>query len=170
MKILVTGGAGYIGSVCVSELLQQNHETIVIDNLQEGHEEALPPDVTFYKGNIGDADLLEDIFKDNDIQVVIHFAANTLIEVSMSDPQIFFKNNVTNGLILLDIMNKNNCKKMIFSSTAAIFGNPEYIPIDEKHPKRPINAYGESKLMFEKILEWYHKSYGFQFNAFRYFI
>jgi UDP-glucose 4-epimerase len=169
MNILVTGGAGYIGSVCVEELIRQNYKVIVIDNLQEGHREAVPSDAAFHEGDMGNSDLLDKIFQKHDIEAVMHFAAETLIEVSMRDPRIFFKNNIVNGLTLLDTMKRHECKKIVFSSTAAIFGNPEYTPIDEKHPKKPINAYGESKLMFERILNWYHSAYGIQFNSFRYF-
>lgn len=169
MNILVTGGAGYIGSICVEELINRNYQVIVIDNLKEGHRDAISPGAIFYEGDIGNVDLLSQIFQNHDTEVVMHFAAETLIEISMRDPQIFFENNVVNGLALLNVMKKYHCKKIIFSSTAAIFGNPEYIPIDENHPKNPINSYGESKLMFEKILEWYHIAYGFQFNSFRYF-
>ncbi len=169
MTILVTGGAGYIGSICVEELLRQGHEVIVIDNLQEGHREAVCPQSTLYEGDIGDRFLLDRLFHDFHIETVMHFAAEATVEFSMKDPQLFFKTNVAKGLVLLDVMKENGCNKMIFSSTAALFGNPEYVPIDEKHPEQPINAYGESKLMFERILEWYHSAYGLQYNSFRYF-
>ena len=169
MQILVTGGAGYIGSACVEELIRQGYKPIVIDDLSQGHKEALPREVVFYKGDFGDKDMLESIFQTHAPQAVIHFAAETLIEFSMSDPARYFKNNLINGITLLDTMSKHNCKKIIFSSTAAVFGEPKYAPIDEKHPKNPINAYGESKLMFEKILDWYGKCYDFKFNIFRYF-
>jgi UDP-glucose 4-epimerase len=169
MAILVTGGAGYIGSICVEELLKQNHEVIVIDNLQEGHREAVCPEATFYLGDIGDRFLLDRIFRDFRIETVMHFAAEASVEFSMKQPQLFFETNVTKGLVLLDVMKEKNCNRMIFSSTAALFGNPEYVPIDEKHPEKPINAYGESKLMYEKILDWYHSAYDLQFNSFRYF-
>lgn len=169
MTILVTGGAGYIGSICVEELLRQGHEVIVIDNLQEGHREAVCPQATLYEGDIGDRFLLNNLFHDFHIETVMHFAAEATVEFSMKDPQLFFKTNVAKGLVLLDVMKENGCNKMIFSSTAALFGNPEYVPIDEKHPEQPINAYGESKLMYERILEWYHSAYGLQYNSFRYF-
>ncbi len=169
MTILVTGGAGYIGSICVEELLRQGHEVIVIDNLQEGHREAVCPQATLYEGDIGDRFLLDNLFHDFHIETVMHFAAEATVEFSMKDPQLFFKTNVAKGLVLLDVMKENGCNKMIFSSTAALFGNPEYVPIDEKHPEQPINAYGESKLMYERILEWYHSAYGLQYNSFRYF-
>jgi len=169
MRILVTGGAGYIGSICVEELLRQGHELIVIDNLQEGHREAVLPEACFYEGDIGDAECLDRVFRKHEIECVIHFAAEASVGASMTDPHRFFLTNVTKGLILLETMRANGCRKIIFSSSAAIFGDPEVLPMGEGHPCRPINAYGESKLMFEKILGWYHASYGFQFNAFRYF-
>jgi UDP-glucose 4-epimerase len=169
MNILVTGGAGYIGSICVEELINKGYDVVVIDNLQEGHQEAVVPQAVFHKGNFGDQRLLRDVFKKNTIDAVIHFAAETTVEFSMSDPQLYFINNVVNGINLLEIMKEHGCNKFIFSSTAATFGEPEYTPINEKHNQKPINAYGESKLMFEKILDWYHYAYGFQFNAFRYF-
>ncbi len=169
MNILVTGGAGYIGSIVVEELLNQGHSAIVIDNLQEGHKEAVLPEAIFYEGDFGNKKLLDKIFENHKIDAVLHFAAETTIEFSMSDPAKYFINNVVNGISLLENMRKYGCNKFIFSSTAATFGEPQYTPIDEKHPQLPINAYGESKLMFEHILDWYHKAYGLKFNAFRYF-
>ncbi|MBW2569965.1 MAG: UDP-glucose 4-epimerase GalE, partial [Deltaproteobacteria bacterium] len=169
MILLVTGGAGYIGSVCVEELLLQGHKVIVIDNLQEGHREAVPPDAIFYEGDFGDRSLLRTIFQKYPIDAVIHFAADTRVESSMTDPDQFFNNNVVNGITLLNAMREFNCDRMIFSSSAATFGEPQYNPIDEKHPQMPVNPYGESKLMFEKILDWYHRAYGLKFNALRYF-
>lgn len=169
MNILVTGGAGYIGSICVEELVNQKHSVSVIDNLQEGHREAVHSKAVFYEGNFEDKQLLNNIFNTHKIDAVIHFAAETTVEFSMTDPQLYFINNVVNGVNLLEIMKDSGCKRFIFSSTAATFGEPEYTPIDEKHTQRPINSYGESKLMFEKILDWYHLAYGFKFNAFRYF-
>lgn len=168
-KILCVGGAGYIGSICVEQLVQRGYEVVVIDNFQEGHKEAVMPQAVFYKGNYGDKGLLRRIFLENRIEVVIHFAAETTIEFSMTDPGLYFHNNLVNGINLLDVMREVGCDRIIFSSTAATFGEPQYIPIDEKHPQLPINAYGESKLMFEKVLNWYHRSYGLKFNAFRYF-
>jgi len=169
MILLVTGGAGYIGSICVEELLLQGHKVIVIDNLQEGHREAVSPEAIFYEGDFGDRSLLKIIFQKHPIDAVIHFAADTRVESSMTDPSQFFNNNVVNGITLLDAMRKFGCKRIIFSSSAAVYGEPHYNPVDENHPKLPVNPYGESKLMFEKILNWYHKAYDFKFNALRYF-
>ncbi len=169
MNVLVTGGAGYIGSICVEELIKQGHSVVVIDNLQEGHREAVLPEAHFTEGDFGDKRILRDIFTQFNIEAVIHFAAETTIEFSMTDPQKYFINNVVNGVNLLEVMKEYGCERFIFSSTAATFGEPEYTPIDESHIQKPINAYGESKLMFEKILDWYHSAYGLKFNAFRYF-
>ncbi len=169
MTILVTGGAGYIGSIVVEGLLNQGYSVVVIDNLQEGNREAVLPEAVFYEGDFGDHDLLNRIFRDHQIGAVLHFAAETTIEFSMTDPAKYFLNNVVNGITLLEIMRQYGCDRFIFSSTAATFGEPQYTPIDEKHPQWPINAYGESKLMFEKVLEWYHRAYGLKFNTFRYF-
>lgn len=169
IRVLVTGGAGYIGSVCVEELHNQGYSVVVVDNLKEGHREALIPEAVFYEGNFGDRALLSDIFGGHKIDAVIHFAAETTVEFSMTDPQLYFVNNLVQSIHLLEAMKKYGCRDIIFSSTAATFGEPEYIPIDEKHVQKPINAYGESKLMFEKVLDWYHFAYGLRFNVFRYF-
>jgi UDP-glucose 4-epimerase len=169
VELLVTGGAGYIGSICVEQLIHQGHQVIVIDNLQEGHREAVMPQATLYEGDYGDRDLLRTIFTNHRIKAVFHFAGETTIEFSMSNPAPYFHNNLVKGITLLDVMLDFGCKDIIFSSTAATFGEPEYVPIDEQHPQHPINAYGESKLMFEGVLEWYHRAYGLRFNAFRYF-
>ena len=169
MEILVTGGAGYIGSIVVEQLIEQGHRVVVVDNVQEGHREAVSPEAVFYEGNFGDSGLLEEIFGKHAIEAVFHFAAETTIEFSMTDPGKYFTNNVVRGIALLDAMRKHGCDRFVFSSTAATFGEPQYTPIDEAHPQEPINAYGESKLMFEHVLDWYHRAYGLRFNAFRYF-
>lgn len=168
-NIFITGVAGYIGSVVSELLVQKNYNVIGIDNLQEGNRNAVMPEVTFYEGNYGDKILLNEIFKKHQIEIVFHFAAETTIEFSMTDPYIYFENNVVNGLHLLDTMKSFDCKKIIFSSTAATYGEPKYVPIDEKHPQIPINAYGESKLIMERILDWYVNAYQFKYNLFRYF-
>jgi len=167
--ILVTGGAGYIGSITVEILINHGADVIVIDDLVEGNRSAVDPGAVFVQGNFGDRVILDDLFCTNPIEVVIHFAAHASVPLSMADPFSFYHNNVVNGLNLLDIMVKYGCQKMIFSSSAATFGEPEYIPIDENHPQKPINPYGETKLAFEKILHWYHKAPGLQVNSFRYF-
>ena len=167
--ILVTGGAGYIGSITVDTLIKSDYKVIVVDNLSEGHEEAVSTEATFYNGEFGDIKLLKKIFSKHEIDVVMHFAADASVPLSMIEPATFYNNNVINSIILLNTMLEFKCKKIIFSSSAAIFGEPEFIPITENHPRRPINPYGETKLVFEKVLDWYHKAYGVEFNAFRYF-
>ena len=169
MTILITGGAGYIGSIVTEQLLNKNYSVVVIDNLQEGNRNAVLQGAKFYKGDLGNRKLLESIFQNHSVEVVFHFAAETTIEFSMTDPGKYFINNVVNGIVLLETMRKYKCDQFIFSSTAATFGEPQYTPIDEKHPQIPINAYGESKLMFERVLDWYHRAYGLKFNVFRYF-
>ncbi|MHA1381872.1 MAG: UDP-glucose 4-epimerase GalE, partial [Candidatus Helarchaeota archaeon] len=169
MSLLVTGGAGYIGSICVERLIKMKKKVVVIDNLQEGNINAVDSNAVFYKGNYGDKKLLMEVFNKNSIEAVIHFAGETTIEKSMTDSSLYFNNNLINGINLLDIMKKFDCEKIIFSSTAAVFGEPEYTPIDEEHPTNPINSYGESKLMFERVLDWYNRSYGIKYNSFRYF-
>lgn len=167
--ILVTGGCGYIGSICVQRLIEKKYKVVIIDNLNTGYRNFIDPSVTFYKGSILNKRLLNKIFSENNIDVVMHFAAITTLEQSLIHPSIYFYTNVTGGLTLLDVMRKFECKKIVFSSTAAIFGNPKYIPIDENHPTQPINSYGSSKLMFEQILFWYQKAYGIEYRIFRYF-
>ena len=169
MAVLVTGGAGYIGSVCSEVLLNKGHDVIVVDNLQEGHRKGVPDGAVFYEGDFGDRTVLGAIFRNHPIEAVMHFAADTRVETSMTDPGQFFRNNLANGITLLDVMRERGCEKIIFSSTAATFGEPQYIPVDEQHPQVPVNSYGESKLMFERVLDWYHRAYGLQFIALRYF-
>lgn len=169
MAILVTGGCGYIGSVCVQKLLDKKYKVIVLDNLSTGHQQINNSEVSFYKGSILNKILLNRIFSDNKIDIVMHFAAITTIEESATNPSVYFNTNVTGGIILLDAMRRFGCSKIVFSSTAAVFGNPISIPIDENHPTNPINSYGESKLMFERILYWYHQAYRLKYRVFRYF-
>lgn len=170
MKILVTGGAGYIGSVCVEELLNAGYEVIVMDNLAEGHREAVDERAEFIQGDIEDYVTVENVFKKHpDIEGIMHFAALALVGESMQQPGKYFKNNVYGALNLLDAGRRAGIRKFVFSSTCATYGIPERVPIDEEHPQNPVNPYGESKLMFEKILKWYHRIYGLEFVAFRYF-
>ena len=169
MQALVTGGAGYIGSICVEMLIEQGHKVIVIDNLIEGNRGAVLSEAVFAEGDFGDKTVLKKIFSRYSIDVVIHFAAHASVPLSMTDPAGFYQNNIINGIHLLDVMMEYGCKKMIFSSSASVFGEPQYTPIDELHPTNPINPYGETKLAFEKILYWYHKAYDLQVNSFRYF-
>src|SRR5213595_2120852 len=155
MKILVVGGAGDIGSVCAELLLEQGHGVTIFDNLSEGHRRALDPRAAFAEGDLVDRQLIEKTLSKQQPDAVMHFAANALVGESMQNPSKYFRNNVANGLNLLDAMVAADVQKIIFSSTCAIFGPPEKLPIDETTPKQPINPYGESKLAFEKILRWY---------------
>lgn len=167
--ILITGGAGYIGSV-VSELLEKKgHTIIVIDDLSEGKREAVSSSSIFYKSNFGDTNTLEEIFGKHQIDFVFHFAAFANVPDSVVNPLKYYENNVGNTISLLKMMIKFNVKKIIFSSTAAVFGEPVYTPIDEKHILNPVNPYGMSKLMVENILSDFSKAYGLNFIAFRYF-
>ena len=169
MKILVTGGAGYIGSICVEEMLNRGNEIGVLDNLTEGHRAAVDPRAAFYQADLSDREAVARAIGEFAPEAVMHFAANALVGESMTDPSKYFRNNVSNGVNLLDAMVENGVKKFVFSSTCATFGIPERMPIDETLPQRPINPYGESKLMFEKILRWYDEIHGLRFTALRYF-
>ncbi len=169
MKIFVTGGAGYIGSICVEEMLKAGHEIIVIDNLSEGHRQAVDPAATFIEGDLSDTPLLVKSLQKHQPEAVMHFGANALVPESMVNPTKYFRNNVGNGINLLDACVQAGVKKFVFSSTCAIFGMPKTVPISEDLPKAPINPYGESKLMFEKILEWYDRLHGLRYVCLRYF-
>ncbi len=169
MAIMVTGGAGYIGSIIVEKLLQEDEKVVVLDNLSQGHSNAVSKEAVFIEGNIQNSGLVKETIKNYEIDALIHMAAETVIEQSMVNPRIFFQENVINSISLLDSMLECSIEKIVFSSTAAVYGEPQEVPITENHPKNPINSYGESKLMFEKVLEWYHRAYGIKFIALRYF-
>ena len=169
MKILVVGGAGYIGSVCSELLLDEGHEVAIFDNLIEGHQHAVDPRANFIRGDLADREQIEAALSSTRPDAVMHFAAYALVPESMRDPSKYFRNNVSNGLNLLDAMLVTGVRRIIFSSTCALFGPPERVPIDETTPTRPINPYGESKLAFEKILRWYDQIHGLKFVALRYF-
>jgi UDP-glucose 4-epimerase len=169
MNVLVTGGAGYIGSIVTEHLLKQRHNVTVLDNLQQGHKEAVLPPAELVSGDICDAKTLEQILRNFKINAVMHMAANTLVGHSMTDPKRYFHNNLVGGISLLNAMLESGVKKIIFSSTAAVYGEPQNTPIDEDHPKVPINSYGQSKLMFETVLDWYRRAYGIECISFRYF-
>jgi len=168
-RILVTGGAGYIGSICVEELLNAGHEVAVFDNLTEGHRKAVDARARFFQGDLADPSVIKLAFSEYRPEAVMHFAANALVGESMSNPEKYFRNNVCNGLNLLSAMNEAGIKRFVFSSTCATFGIPERVPLDETLPQAPINPYGESKLLFEKILRWYGEIHGLKFVALRYF-
>lgn len=169
MKILVVGGAGYIGSVCAELLLNEGHTVSIFDNLSEGHRAAIDPRAQFTEGDLQDRRQIEQTVSKQKPDAVMHFAANALVGESMQNPSKYFRNNVANGLNLLDAMVAAGVGKIIFSSTCAIFGPPEKLPIEETTPKQPINPYGESKLTFEKILRWYDEIHGVKFVSLRYF-
>ncbi len=167
-KILVVGGAGYIGSHMVKYLLKHGYEVITLDSLENGYREAVLGG-EFIQGDLADIALLGKVFENNHIQGVMHFASYIQVGESVNDPAKYYKNNVVNTFNLLEVMVKYGVKSFVFSSTAAIFGEPEYIPIDEKHLKKPINPYGKSKLMVEEALEDYDRAYGLKSICLRYF-
>ena len=169
MAILVTGGAGYIGSVVVHELVEKGESVVVIDNLVYGHRENVPPSVPFYEGDIGDSALLEKIFKTYEFSACMHFSAFAYVGESVKNPRKYFQNNVIQTITLLDQLLDHDIKKFIFSSTCATYGEPEYVPIDEKHLQNPTNPYGWSKLMVEGVLESYAEAYDLKFVSLRYF-
>lgn len=169
MKILVAGGAGYIGSCCSEYLLDHGHEVIVFDALIKGHRDAVDPRATFIEGNLADAGAIAEAVSRYSPEGIIHFAAFIEVGESMLDPGKYFRNNVACGLNLLEAAARCGVRKVVFSSTAAVYGMPVAIPIPESEPTKPINPYGESKLMFEKILGWYHRIHGLQYTALRYF-
>src|SRR3984893_13403110 len=169
MRILVVGGAGYIGSVCSELLLDEGHGVSLLDNLSEGHRRALDSRVEFVEGDLVDRQSIEKTLAKQKPDAVMHFAANALVGESMQNPSKYFRNNIANGLNLLDAIVSIGVEKIVFPSTCAIFGPPERVPIDETMPTRPINPYGESKLAFEKILRWYGEIHGLKFISLRYF-
>ncbi|UQZ84820.1 UDP-glucose 4-epimerase [Paenibacillus konkukensis] len=168
MAILVTGGAGYIGSHTVAELLARNEEVVVVDNLQQGHREAVLGG-KLYVGDLRDADFMDTLFKENEIEAVIHFAANSLVGESMQNPGKYYHNNVYGTLCLLEKMNEYGVKKIVFSSTAATYGEPEQVPIVESDRTLPTNAYGETKLAMEKMMRWFDTAHGIKYVSLRYF-
>lgn len=168
-KILVTGGAGYIGSICVEELINRGFKVSVFDNLTEGHAKAVDSRADLFQGDLADRSVLRHAFGEVKPDAVMHFAANALVGESMTNPSKYFRNNVCGGINLLDMAVEFEVKKFVFSSTCATFGIPERMPIDESLPQRPINPYGESKLMFETILRWYREIHKLSFVALRYF-
>jgi len=169
MNVFVTGGAGYIGSICVEELLNAGHIVTVFDNLSEGHRSAVDPRAAFVHGCLSDEAGIRQALHQARAEAVLHFAAHALVGESMTNPSKYFRNNVCSGLNLLDAARATGVRKFVFSSTCATYGPPDRVPMTEALPQRPINPYGESKLMFEKMLTWYHELHGLEFVAFRYF-
>lgn len=168
-KVLVMGGAGYIGSHTVKHLLEQGYECVVADSLVYGHREAVPPQAAFEKADLSDPASLEALFSKYTFDAVLHFAAFAYVGESVTDPQKYYHNNVAGTLNLLQAMLKHGVKKIVFSSTCATYGEPQYTPMDEKHPQNPINPYGRTKLMIEQVFADYAKAYGLQYIALRYF-
>lgn len=169
MIVLVLGGAGYIGSHATSKLIENGHEVVVIDNLQTGHKTAIHKNAKFYQGDIRDIEFLREVFSKEKIQGVMHFAANSLVEESMINPIKYFNNNVHGAEVLLSVLSEFGVKYIVFSSTAATYGEPKQIPITEEAETCPTNPYGESKLMMEKMMKWSDKAYGIKYVALRYF-
>lgn len=167
--ILVCGGAGYIGSHTVRQLIDNSEDVIIVDNLETGHKEAIHPKAKFYNVDIRDKKALETVFKENKIDEVIHFAANSLVGESMTNPLKYYNNNVHGTEVLLNVMAKHDVKKIVFSSTAATYGEPKNIPILENDETKPTNAYGETKLAMEKMMKWADIAHGIKYISLRYF-
>ena len=167
MRVLVTGGAGYIGSVVSEQLVSDGHEVVVYDNLSKGHRDAVVAGARFVEGDLHDAEKLRETL--NGIDAVIHMAAFSLVGESVEAPSKYYHNNVVAGLVLLDAMRDRGVKRIVFSSTAATYGEPEAQPIFESAPTNPTNPYGESKLAFEKAMHWYERAYGLRYASLRYF-
>ncbi len=169
MKIFVVGGAGYIGSICAELLLDEDHDVFIFDNLSEGHRRAVDKRARFLEGDLANRDSITTALREARPDAVMHFAANALVGESMENPSKYFRNNIGNGVNLLDAMIETGVSRFVFSSTCATFGLPERVPIDETAPQKPVNPYGESKLAFEKILRWYDEIHGLRFISLRYF-
>jgi UDP-glucose 4-epimerase len=169
MNVLVTGAAGYVGSVCAEVLLAKGHRVIALDNLLEGHRAAVPAGCDFQKCDLFDTDHLNKIFSASEIHAVMHFAAEALVEKSVREPSTFYRANLAGGINLLDAMMRHGVKKIVFSSTAAVYGEPKQVPIPEDHPKSPINPYGQTKWLFETVLADYARYAGLKHVSFRYF-
>jgi UDP-glucose 4-epimerase len=169
MRVLVTGGAGYIGSVIVEELLKVGHSVAVYDNLSKGHRTAIATEARFIEGELADAKRLRAALADENIESVIHMAAFSLVGESVENPAKYYQNNLSAGLILLDVMRETRVNRLVFSSTAAVYGEPEKQPIEETDATVPTNPYGETKLAFERALRWHESAYGLRDVSLRYF-
>ncbi|MGA9995773.1 MAG: UDP-glucose 4-epimerase GalE [Pyrinomonadaceae bacterium] len=169
MRVLVTGGAGYIGSVVAEELIRDGHETVVYDSLYKGHRAAVNAEAKFIEGDLMDGETLRRTLTENGIEAVIHMAADSIVGESVQHPAKYYRNNVAAGLALLDTMREAKVKRIVFSSTAAVYGEPEKQPIEESDPTNPTNPYGETKLAFERALRWYEGAYQLRYASLRYF-
>jgi UDP-glucose 4-epimerase len=168
-RILVTGGAGYVGSVSAEAFLAAGHEVVVLDDLTTGHRAAVPPAATFHEGTYADGDSLSDLLQTERIDAILHCAARSLVAESMLDPSKYYRDNVAGGVALLEAARATGVERIVFSSTAAVYGVPDATPIPEDAPLRPINPYGESKRTFESALAWYGRAYGLRSVSLRYF-
>ena len=169
MTILITGGAGYIGSVTTELLRARGEQVVVLDNLSRGYRDAVAPEIPFYEGNVGDRELVTRIVGEHDVDACVHFAAFAYVGESVSEPALYYENNVAQGINLLGALVTAGVRKFVFSSTCATYGEPQQIPIDETHPQLPANPYGWSKLFIERILADYDRAYDLKFVALRYF-
>jgi UDP-glucose 4-epimerase len=169
MRVLVTGGAGYIGSVVAEELLKDGHEVFVYDSLYKGHRGSVAPEAKFIQADLMDGGELRSTLRDGRIEAVIHMAAHSLVGESVLEPAKYYRNNVVAGLVLLDAMRDVGVSRIVFSSTAAVYGEPAKQPVEETDPTMPTNPYGESKLTFERALRWYENAYGTHYASLRYF-
>ena len=169
MAILVTGGCGYIGSVTVDLLQAAGREPVVVDNLGRGHRSAISPEVQLYQGDVGNAGLLRQIASDHDLESCIHFAALTYVGESVERPQLYYQNNVGQGVTLLQTLMECGLRQFVFSSSCAVYGEPERLPLGEEHPRRPENPYGWGKLFMEQVLDRFAANYALRFMALRYF-
>jgi UDP-glucose 4-epimerase len=169
MRVLVTGGAGYIGSVVAEQLLGAGHQVVVLDNLSRGHRQAVPKGAELVASDLADREKLAALFRSHDFEAVLHFAAFIEAGESMKFPETFFRNNTANALTVLEVMLAAHVNRFIFSSTAALYGNPARTPILEEDVLQPTNAYGESKLLVERMLGWFHRIHGLRYASLRYF-
>ncbi|MCA1592151.1 MAG: UDP-glucose 4-epimerase GalE [Acidobacteria bacterium] len=169
MRVLVTGGAGYIGSVVAEQLVKDGHDTLVYDNLGKGHRGAVVEGAKFVEADLTDGEALRRAFVEQGTEAVIHMAADSIVGESVANPSKYYRNNVVAGLALLDVMNKCGVRRCVFSSTAAVYGEPRRQPVEETDPTRPTNPYGETKLAFEHALRWYECAYGIRYASLRYF-
>lgn len=168
-NVLVTGGAGYVGSVCSAELLRLGHAVTIVDDLSTGFRDNVPAGAAFFQFNIGDRQALQSLLRNVRFDVVFHFAAKALVADSIRDPGTYFRDNIASGITMLEVLRHAGIRHFVLSSSAAVYGIPQRSPIEEDDPKSPINSYGETKLMLERTLEWYARAYGWSVKSFRYF-